>query len=313
MSEELDHLIGDWLEGAIDADGAQRLADRLREPGAADRFAELAAVHHALRLVHALPADRRAPPTARRSRRRSLRRRPGAWMPWAVAAAALLAIGLGLAALRPGGPAPVPPLAADWRIDGAPFAGGAIAGAHRLERNGEATSVVTGAEARLALADHGTGVRLDLAAGDLDCTVAPQPAAAPFVVITAEARVVVVGTRFRVTAGTDATRVAVEQGSVRAEPRDGRPPRILQAGEATEIAAPPQVTGLLLIDARTGEVLQRLEDGVNVDRAAHGNRSLTVRAETRGRVGSVAMRLDGRIVQRVGRGHENTPPLHPVR
>lgn len=69
-----------------------------------------------------------------------------------------------------------------------------------------------------------------LDSGQLRARVDPQPANRPFVVITPQLRVIVVGTRFFVGVEPASSEVAVEEGIVRVEARSGRS-LLLKAGE----------------------------------------------------------------------------------
>lgn len=147
----------------------------------------------------------RARDSVRRLRRRRRRRLV---LALALPVAALLAIALL--------PAPTP-------ADGAPrHEGRVVAAGAVIEADGRAQtlSYADGTAVELAAGtalrvDTDDGRRLTLARGSLAATVAPQRAAAPFVVTTARSEVTVIGTQLAVatTAGSD--EVAVRSGAIR--------------------------------------------------------------------------------------------------
>jgi len=67
----------------------------------------------------------------------------------------------------------------------------------------------------LDAASRGVGKRVALSQGSFSIDVARQPADAPMEIVTPVARITVVGTRFSVACGPDATRVMVDEGRVR--------------------------------------------------------------------------------------------------
>src|SRR4029079_10583627 len=62
---------------------------------------------------------------------------------------------------------------------------------------------------------EGPGKRVVLSRGRLSTSVSRQPADAPMEIVTPVARITVVGTRFSVACGPEATRVMVDEGRVR--------------------------------------------------------------------------------------------------
>lgn len=182
------------------------------------------------------------------------------------------------------------------------------AGAHGLQLRwqDQTTTVVVEAGSRLRT---GVGIapHLHLAAGRLDLEVAPQRADVPLVVITPHGTATVLGTRFSVVVDALATTVAVTHGRVQVATPDAGP-TVLVSGQSRRLTAPPQVTGFTLVDAATGRSITPLRQGDRLDLRTLPS-SLTVRADIAGPVGSVAMRLDGKVVQRNQRGVENTPPF----
>lgn len=120
------------------------------------------------------------------------------------------------------------------------------------------TQVELGASTTLRDCSQGPGgKRLQLDSGTLVADVAKQGAATPFVIATAQAEVVVIGTRFSVVAAADATRVEVREGRVRvARLSDGATVEVpaehtalVSAGTALE-AKPFPIDEILLTPAK---------------------------------------------------------------
>ena len=121
----------------------------------------------------------------------------------------------------------------------------------------EGHTLATGSEARIELSDSGDRItieadsridiaawgpkhtRLVLEAGTLEATVSPRPAEHPFEVLTPQARVVVVGTRFSVALTHQAeTIVRTVEGLVRVERSDGEVLGLLSAGQELRVSSP---------------------------------------------------------------------------
>lgn len=79
----------------------------------------------------------------------------------------------------------------------------------------DSTRVEIAGDTILRELSEGPGKRLTLAQGALGIQAARQPAEAPMELLTAAARITVVGTRFTVACDPDATRVSVEEGRVK--------------------------------------------------------------------------------------------------
>ena len=205
MSPASEALMADLVDGA--ASTAQRAG--LAEAAAADPAlrAELAAqlrLDHQLRLLLA-PVDSRhsadlilraiagESPSARRRLLRRIRGRTRLrWIPWAAAAAALLACLAGAWLAFPRAPRPL--------AVGAPVA---LADGSRVElAPGGAASLI--AEGRLALT-----------AGTLHAEIRPRPLDRPFRIATPHGEATVVGTRFSLAVAGERTTLSVESGRVR--------------------------------------------------------------------------------------------------
>ncbi|MBA3683756.1 MAG: CIA30 family protein [Planctomycetes bacterium] len=196
------------------------------------------------------------------------------WAPLAIAAA--LVIGIGIVAIAPGGrerPGP----------DGA---SASLATPAVLERDGRRQAASAGASLRdgdaisadaevvIAYTD-GTrltlepGARVELPArradgrdvllqqGVLRASVAPQATGSSFAIVTAQARVQVIGTRFSVTVGDGRTALAVQEGQVAfLDLASGGVSRIVSGGEnaATSPPAPQVGTTLVIHDCERGDL-----------------------------------------------------------
>lgn len=211
-------------------------------------------------------------PDRRASRRRpAIRpRRPRAWWPAAAAVAAAACVVIALVARAPTAAptaAPPPPAvattptSAPWREPAATLiaagtgtrierggrsmtvaAGAAIAPGDRLVvpvgavlRWSDGTEVRLDAGTALSLATGAAGARLTLDHGALDAQVARRPAGHPLAIATADADVLVLGTRLAVETRGGGTAVAVAEGRVAVAGRDGQ--RVELAGGTRTVAA----------------------------------------------------------------------------
>jgi ferric-dicitrate binding protein FerR (iron transport regulator) len=78
----------------------------------------------------------------------------------------------------------------------------------------DGTVIELGGGCRLLLREDAAAKNLRLKRGGLTATVKPQPVGSPFTLLTDQARAVVKGTRFRIEADPERTRLEVESGSV---------------------------------------------------------------------------------------------------
>jgi len=242
LPDELDQLILLHLNGGLAGADADRLREHLHlNPEAAGRMVELAdeelflrdglketaGSRRTLSAVRLRPARPRVPPLLR-------------LLPVAAVAALLLALAyalLDLTARRPGaGPAPEPPRVvtlesvtgeADLVRGGrraATTAGGALRAGDVLATGTDAAAVVRYADGTVATlggsgalrVDAGApGKRLHLLRGAVACAVTPQPAAAPMILSTPEARATVEGTSLALASLDGATTLEVTEGRVR--------------------------------------------------------------------------------------------------
>lgn len=101
---------------------------------------------------------------------------------------------------------------------------------------GEATSVLVGPGSSVAIVPSGSGHRVRLLSGSVQCQVAPQKPGTTFAVLTADAEVRVVGTQFRVSSDGKQSLVEVSHGTVRVTRGRDRATVDVSAGEfvATE-------------------------------------------------------------------------------
>jgi hypothetical protein len=271
MSVTRELLVEAYLDGTLDAAGADELAAELRG-GGAEAARIRAEVAFAGLLGQALDAadgdavaravDERIVAEGRSSafvRRvqgalpaRARQRRPSrSWPLIPLAAMALVLALAGWWALRPG-------VGIECRItalDGAativraglerPAAVGAalvagetvVAGASATVTWADGTALDLAAGTRLLVGAGDAGKRVDLVSGGLTAEVAPQPAGRPFVLATANARVAVVGTRFTLSVGAGRTRIDLIHGAVRfTRSADGRTIAV-DAGEGATVAA----------------------------------------------------------------------------
>lgn len=268
------------LDGDLTAEEAQRLADTLRRGGdEGERLREEMAFTCLLGQALADDSDEAflraveerldGKPSAllravdrslatRSARRHASRRQPRPrWSAWpALAAAALLLLGIGFFALKPpAAPAaanaiaslrPEPGAEVELRRDGRSATGDAVQpGDVIIVHRGsaalafpDATILALADRAELAIED-GPAKRLRLTRGTLDADVAHQPIGRPLTVRTPHALVTVVGTRLRIAVDA-ATVVSVRQGLVRVADLAGGTAADLAAGASTRIAAPTE-------------------------------------------------------------------------
>lgn len=263
-ADPMDDLIEEHLVGRLGAPGVARLeawlkadrANRERYVRAARFAADVRQLAHdrQSRKSAGVPSERIVRPRLRRRQRVS-------WTPWLVAASLMLALAgwvlWPVAAERPAnGVATL--VAGTVRIDGRELGGtAAIAERARLTVLRAATLRWSdGSEVDLALGSRATvvgdGVSLD--DGVASASVAKRDPAAPFIIDSVQARVVVMGTRFRVVADQSSTAVAVSEGVVQVRDRVGGEV-LVQAGQS--ITA--RVTGIeprTLSVAPQGEVAE---------------------------------------------------------
>ena len=252
----LDEDILDYLAGELDEERLAAL-DRLlvQDAAAARRFAELStqemALRGTLRLVETADAMvHRRQPSIRRPRRRLHISRP--WWPVAISAVLMLAVATLLLVRQANGPAPFLTVVAgqgQWTEHGVVHevqVGARLGADARLENTArlplvlayaDGTRVDLGQASALTLRAAAPGKRLELLHGEMNAEVAPQPSGAPLVITTAQAQAEVVGTRFRLVAEEDATRLEVDQGRVLFTHRRNRRAVLVEAGLSCEITA----------------------------------------------------------------------------
>lgn len=242
--------------------------------------------------------------------------------PWAVAAAALF-----LAALLPalGGPSALARVvegdpdavllrggAAQAAVDGLRLQAGDVlrTGARGivLQLEGEATRLRIVSLSELALR---AGKRIELREGEIEAEVAPQADGRPLVLAAAHATAEVLGTRLRLSAAPEATRLEVDEGRVRfVRELDGAALLVsarqftVAAAEQDFVAGPlpaaalaaPRITGFSLIQLDSPRaVLRPLQDGDRINLAELPTRRLNVRADSLpDRVGSLRFAYRGR-------------------
>lgn len=202
--ERLDALLAAYSDGSLTADGLDELHTRLRDDPAARRFAArwFDQERH-LRRLHE-PARLR------------LRARRWRWRLLAAAAGLLLGIGT-LAWLAWPGPE------LGRCLDGALIAqrgGLTVRAGDTVQTTTAAGAILLPDGSRLALAPHsalafpGDGPPL-LRSGRVEATVHPQAPGHPFVLLTPQARIEVLGTRFALAVVDDGSQVQVLEGHVR--------------------------------------------------------------------------------------------------
>ncbi len=177
---------------------------------------------------HGCASDRREP----HDRTGSPRTRLARW-PWALTAAAVVALIAAVYLLRPTAERPIAKITGlsgslQWTGDGGrvfqdlsvgtELPGGTIEGMapgswFELEFNDGSTVTISG-NSTLTFSDHGQK-KLHLKEGSVSGNVKPQPAGRPMLIYTRSAVLEVLGTRFEVEAGLAATIVNVSEGMVR--------------------------------------------------------------------------------------------------
>lgn len=187
-------------------------------------------------------------------------------------------------------------------------------GAHAVIRyRNEETRLELEAATEVALGDGRNGKRVDLRGGEIQAEVAPQPAGRPMVLASAQATAEVLGTRLKLSAVPDGTRLEVTSGRVRlVRQRDGASvevtaghyalvdrdePLVSEKLEADPGIKPAIVAfGLIAADGRRDPVpgFERLTDGAVIDLARLPDRRVSLQVLTNPeRVGSVRMELEG--------------------
>lgn len=132
----------------------------------------------------------------------------------------------------------------------------------------DATRIQLGPDASVAFPDPAQveGVRVQLEAGAIQVHASKQPAGQPLIFATAYARVVVLGTKFRLYQEDTASRVELEEGKVRlVRSRDGKQVEVLEWSVAVASAHnEPESMGLL--------PLSRAEARLRLDIARAGHK-----------------------------------------
>jgi hypothetical protein len=240
--DERDELILRHLDGGLDAADAARLREHLRlHPEDAARMIDLADEELFLREgLQETAGSRRTLPALRL---RPARSRVSPFLrlaPLAAAAALLLALAYALldaTSRRPaaGPPADPPRVATLESVTGeadlvrngrrAPSTpGGALRAGDILATGPDAAAVVRYADGTVATLGGSSALRVDVDApgkrlrllhGAVACAVTPQPADAPLVLATPEARATVAGTRLTLASRGGATALEVTEGRVR--------------------------------------------------------------------------------------------------
>lgn len=184
--------------------------------------------------------------------------------------------------------------------------------AARFRYPGEQTEVDMEPRTRLVLLDGPSGKRIELRRGELSAQVAPQPGRRPMVIAAPQARAEVLGTRLKLSAVEDATRLEVEEGRVRlTRSIDGAsidvPARhySVAEGQAPLTAEPvpppptrpPVVTGFSLIQTDTPRHAipgyETLRDGAVIPLARLSGKRINLQAHTDPpRVGSLLFDYD---------------------
>lgn len=335
-------LAAEFLEGELDPTGLAELERILAaEPDKARLLVDLYRQGRVLRAALEAPADqlfaRRVLRELEADRSPFVRQvmrevqaaggaRRGGTAPFVLAAAAvllvagaLLAVGgrPPLAAVEVAGPgmiierggAPGPATAGSPLFDGDVLRT-TRAGGGRLRYRGEPTELTVEPHSELTLRATAGGKRIWLARGELHADVAPQPPGRPLVIESPFAAAEVLGTRLKLSAVPDATRLEVHSGRVRLV-RDGHAVEV--PARHYTIAAPddrmevqpisplgdvrPLVASFSLVEAdgERGPLpgFERLEDGAVINLARLPTRRINLRANTvPERVGSLVFALD---------------------
>jgi ferric-dicitrate binding protein FerR (iron transport regulator) len=188
----------------------------------------------------------------------------------------------------------------------------------RLEFDGDA--VVTEFSEAAASGSATAGKRVVIASGNVRAEVAKQPAGAPMRLKTGNAEVVVLGTRFHLSGGSDATFVETTEGAVRlVRTRDGRSIEVPAGFEAAADIAPeltatlspprftrPRWTGKgnhrttgLTADGRTLVTTEFRSGRVTLRNAADGGERMTFAAHA-GNIEVAALSPDGTLLATSG-------------
>lgn len=274
MSDALDRLIDDYLDGSATAEQVADLDRRLRADDATlRRFTQLARNHDALREL--VRDDRLATPTAitgpRRPRRRLRTPHRRRHLAVLAAVAAVLVLGLSWWRFAPDG-------RGSWRLavvasegdtvierDGHGLdatAGFALHSGDRIMlgedgscrlRDADGSELLLQASTRLLLLDR-PGKHAHLETGEVHATIAEQQPGDELSLATADALVEVLGTRFVLGHRDSATYLRVEEGRVRyTEVASGTSELIVAGGsagrarpqQAAPISRPPRIANLI--------------------------------------------------------------------
>lgn len=310
---EIEEQIQQLLEGGLDPEGHRTLQARLLESDEARAlYHEMVQLHGLLHGRHVKPLAAEAPdhdvmPVVRAGARTLI-------FPLASALAAAWMLAMGLWAwVKPLEPRPIliamagpveverigrreqarpgmPLQSADRILTGG--AGWAV-----VRFRGEATRIELSADTRCAIDWPGRAKRVNLETGYLTCQIAPQPAGKPMVLKTPDARAVVLGTRFSLSAGSQLTRLAVTQGSVRLEDARSSESLKTEAGWIAEVGSQTllgkrKIADLVLADGPVAYWrLNGPEGTLEVPNLAAGDRQGTDRMD--GRVHRVAFNRPG--------------------
>lgn len=154
-------------------------------------------------------------------------RRPLPWFVFAIPAAGLVAVAIGVGLLTERGRGEV--TASEVSLVVTP-----VGGSSRFTIDD--AIIDAGSDTSVEVQKSGTGVTLVLQRGTVDCDVAPRAGRPPFRVIGGTVRVEVIGTRFAVTRVGDGARVDVTRGKVHVRAPVGE--RFLTPGETWTPMAP---------------------------------------------------------------------------
>jgi hypothetical protein len=181
-----------------------------------------------------------------------------------------------------------------------------------LRYEGEPTRVRVVPLSELFLRGDRRGKRIELREGEIEADVAPQEK--PLIIAAAHAQAEVLGTRLRISATKDATRLEVAEGKVRFTRKDDGAALLVSANQYTvaipkeefvacEIPAPAEVPpwtagfSLIRLDFPYEEIpgFEDLKDGAVISLSKLPTRRVNVRANMEpDRVGSVRFAYDGR-------------------
>lgn len=187
-------LLEKYLDRALAPEERRELKERLAaDPALRAQFVESVTQEAALRALH-----------ARAARVPSLRK------PALAAAAALLVALASYLLLRPSEP-PVATLDVAGRS--LPLRAGEVVREGSIRFEGEPTRIHVRSGAEVRLRTQEGAKRVDLERGEIEASVAPQPR--PMVLSTPHAEAVVLGTRFRLSASPEGTRLDVSEGRIR--------------------------------------------------------------------------------------------------